>query len=186
MKIKLILLLILSSMLFACTVNHKVNHEEETFFKNSTSLVIPNNSMNNSYQYQNWYLNIKDDTCYIYSFPISSYGNYTSRGLNYMLINSNKKTQKNEILVIGGAPYKKDINVRLQVDDTSYLLAVDNMLAWVGNDEEVLVKMFKKNNLDVLVFSEFADLDSKSIDKYSLLGLQEALLEMNKKCGSPV
>ena len=88
-----------------------------------------------------------------------------------MLINSNKKNKKNEILVIGGAPYKKDINVRLQIDDTSYLLAVDNNLAWVGNDEEVLVKMLKKNNLDVLVFSEFEDLDAKSIDKYSLLGL---------------
>ncbi len=186
MRIKLIILLILSNLLFSCTVNKQVKNEDVAFFTKSNLLKIPDSQLNNSYQYQNWYLNIKNNACYIYSFPISSYGNYTARGLNYMLINSNKKNKKNEILVIGGAPYKKDINVRLQIDDTSYLLAVDNNLAWVGNDEEVLVKMLKKNNLDVLVFSEFEDLDAKSIDKYSLLGLQEALLEMNKKCGEPI
>lgn len=136
-------------------------------------------------QYGNWLFSNSKDGCYIYSFPVGSYGNYTERDLNYIMVNYNKEKKTNELVVVGGMQYTENSTARIQIENMSYLLLTVKDEAWATDDEAIISKMLNNNNSDVLFFSELkGEKPIQSLDKYSLLGFHEAYNVLQVLCAS--
>lgn len=67
--------------------------------------------------YGYWFFTKDKNKCYIFSFPISSYGHYLNRNLHYILINQNKET-----LVYAGRNYLANSKARLEIANISIFL----------------------------------------------------------------
>lgn len=162
--------------------------------------------------YGYWFFTKDKNKCYIFSFPISSYGHYLNRNLHYILINQNKET-----LVYAGRNYLANSKARLEIANISIFFDTVGAEAWTVDDSFVLNKFIDTNNKFFLFFSSLdpnykatnednkEELDSNKansseitndlsndypsptqsnevVDKYALDGFQVALKTMENNC----
>lgn len=98
--------------------------------------------------YGYWFFTKDRDKCYIFSFPISSYGHYLNRNLHYILINQNKET-----LVYAGRNYLANSKARLEIANISIFFDTVGAEAWTIDDSFVISKFLDENNKFFLFFS---------------------------------
>lgn len=98
--------------------------------------------------YGYWFFTKDKDKCYIFSFPISSYGHYLNRNLHYILINQNKET-----LVYAGRNYLVNSKARLEIANISIFFDTVGAEAWTVDDNFVLNKFLDNHNKFFLFFS---------------------------------
>ena len=129
-----------------------------------------------------WYFSNSGLDCFIFSFPISSSGNYLLRSYHYMIITYNKSNNTKEIYVVGGLSYREDALVRVYINKVDFFFIPFENQAWADNEEDVLKKLsFSRENF--LVFNEFKD-ETSAIDKYSIIGFKESFEKLNNACVS--
>ncbi|MFL1780650.1 hypothetical protein ABSA28_00341 [Candidatus Hepatincolaceae symbiont of Richtersius coronifer] len=135
-----------------------------------------------SIQYFNWFLTKDKGSCYIYSFPLSSYGTYKQRDLHYIMINYNKSTASNEIAIVGGGLYVEEANTILQISNKNFIFINFKNQAWTVNEGLIFATIKGSPNSDWLVFSNLQAQQTQIIDKYSPLGFIEAFAALNFSC----
>lgn len=127
-----------------------------------------------------WIFAKEGKSCYIYSFPVSSYGFYLDRKLHYMQINDKK-----EMMVLGGLSFKPESKVRIDVGTYSFFLETTEDKAW-ANNEDFIINIFLDNKDSILfVYNEFlpeGEKDQSAVDKYTLQGFLEAWEYMSINC----
>jgi hypothetical protein len=127
-----------------------------------------------------WIFSKEKNQCYIYSFPVSSYGFYLDRKIHYIQINDKK-----ELSVLGGLPYKVDSKVKIDISSISLFLDTLGDKAW-ANNEDFIINYFLKNEDSIFfIYNEFitvGDKDSSAVDKYTMQGFKDAWDYMNSEC----
>ncbi len=135
---------------------------------------------NDNQKFGAWIFAREGKSCYIYSFPVSSYGFYLERKLHYLQINDKK-----EMLVLGGLPFKLESKVRIDLASYSFFLEISEDKAW-ANNEDFIIKTFLDNQDSIIfVYNEFLAIDNKNqsaVDKYTLQGFLEAWEYMTINC----
>lgn len=171
MQYKFLLICLMSIFLFDCS-NKKIV-KNKVYKPKHLSINIHQN-------FEDWFLSRSVENCMMFSYPISSSGNYLNRDYHYMVINYNTAKNTKEIYIVGGYLYQKDSFVKIYVNKKDfYLQPIDNQ-AWVLDDDKLLKNiLFTKE--DFLVFSKFSN-GTTAIDKYSVSGFKDALIAMNNLC----
>ncbi|MDR2007662.1 MAG: hypothetical protein LBQ34_01655 [Alphaproteobacteria bacterium] len=128
-----------------------------------------------------WIFSKDGSRCYIYSFPVSSYGYYLERNIHYIQINDKK-----EISVLGGLPYKNDSKVKIDVVNINIFLDTMGDKAWVNKDEDFVIHYFLEHEDSIFfVYNEFTPINNKdlsAVDKYTMQGFTEAWQYMLDNC----
>ena len=168
-------------VLFAYFVLFSCFSGEKKVIKNKVNFV-KNIPIKDVQQFGDWYFSNSGLECFIFSFPISSSGDYLLRSYNYMMINYNKSKNTKEIYIIGGLPYKEGSLVRVYINKVDFFFIPYNNQAWGENEEAILKKMFSSKE-NFLVFNDFKD-NVSAIDKYSMLGFKQAFENLNNACVS--
>lgn len=119
--------------------------------------------------------------CYMASAPVKNTGNFSKRGDPYALITS-RGPSADEVSFSSGYPYKKDSQVRVEVDGTKFELFTRDELAWAydsGQDNRMVTSLKKGNRMTVRGTSPK---DTYSLDTYSLRGATAAYNKMKSLC----
>lgn len=127
-----------------------------------------------------WVFHKEGKSCYIYSFPVSSYGFYLERKIHFIEVNDKK-----EVSIVGGINYKKNSKVKIDISTFNFFLETEEGIAWTDHDE-LIIKTFldHKDNI-FFVYNEFQPLnykDQSAVDKYTLQGFLDAWEYMTIKC----
>jgi hypothetical protein len=88
----------------------------------------------------------------------------------------------NEISLIAGFPMKEGADASITIGKQSYALYTKEANAWVKNagEENTVIAVMKKSK--DLVFEGTSKRGNKTIDRYSLAGLSDALDAISKAC----
>lgn len=163
-------------LLFIVSCAKNIDKKEQI----SKSIPKDKKQANNNQKFGAWIFAREGKSCYIYSFPVSSYGFYLERKLHYLQINDKK-----EMLVLGGLPFKPESKVRIDLVSYSFFLEISEDNAW-ANNEDFIIKTFLDNQDSIIfVYNEFLSIDNKdqsSVDKYTLQGFLEAWEYMTINC----
>ncbi|MCL2567494.1 MAG: hypothetical protein FWE18_05315 [Alphaproteobacteria bacterium] len=163
-------------LLFIASCSTKTIDNKEKIMK-----AIPKSKKQNDNQrFGAWVFSKEADRCYIYSFPVSSYGFYLERNIHYIQINDKK-----EISVLGGLPYKNGIRVKIDIADINIFLETVDNKAW-AKDEDFIINYFLDHEDSIFfIYNEFTDTDNKdysAVDKYTMQGFTAAWQYMNDNC----
>ncbi len=170
-----ITILCFSFMLLSCSFGEKKPIKNKINF-------VQDLPMKNIERIGDWYFSNSGLECFMFSFPVSSSGDYLLRSYNYMMINYNKSNNSKEIYVVGGLLYKENSLVRVYINKVDFFFNTFENQAWAENEEIILKKLaFSKENF--LVFNDFKD-NTFAIDKYSISGFRKSLEKLNNACVS--
>ncbi len=120
-------------------------------------------------------------TCYIASFPKSKTGNYKRRDEPYFLV-TNIEDGSDEVSTSAGYKYKKNSDVRVNINGKKFKMFTKGELAWASDsigDTQMVKTMKKKNTMNVRGTSIKG---TYSIDRYSLSGFTAAHKRMKSLC----
>lgn len=119
--------------------------------------------------------------CYIASVPTKKAGNYNKRGEPFAII-TYRGSNKYEVSLSSGYPYKKEAPLHVQVDATTYKLFVDGDRGWAYDEAQdaKLVANMKKGSR--MVVKGTSRLGTSSSDTYSLSGFSAALSSLGSLC----
>jgi hypothetical protein len=126
----------------------------------------------------------KSKTCYIYSVPQKSEGDYSKRNPTYFQVTHRPGDKSfNVVSVTAGYVYKKDSNAEAEVDGTKYSLFTDGDTAWSrdAKGDAALVTAMKNGNQMIVRGS--SSRGTLTTDIYSLHGFTAAHAAIDKACG---
>ncbi len=125
-------------------------------------------------------------SCYIASLPKKTEGKYKKRGETYILLTHWPALKDfNVIELRAGYTYKKDSEVRLNIDTNAFSLFVAGGTAWARDkktDRLLARAMIKGVRLVALGTSSKG---TRTRDTYSLSGFTAAYKAIGKACGVP-
>lgn len=137
--------------------------------------------------FRDWYLYAYDEaggkTCYIASKPSEEAGNWNRRGPAAVLVSRLPIPGSGaQVSVQPGYNYKANSTVQLKVGNQEWQLFTQGEHAWANTDEEdaaIIRAMQRGSNMTVRGTSQ---LDTFSLDTYSLLGFTAAFEAMRDAC----
>ena len=134
----------------------------------------------NNQKFGAWIFSKEGKSCYIYSFPVSSYGFYLDRKLHYLQINDKK-----EMSVLGGLAFKPESKVRIDLASYSFFLEIVGDKAWANNEDFIINTFLDNKDSIIFIYNEFLPMSGKgqsAVDKYTLQGFLEAWEYMTINC----
>ena len=140
-------------------------------------------------QYGDWsshqYKENGKSVCYMASKPAKDEGNYTRRGDIFAFITHRKSDgTKNEFSYAAGYPYKKDSEVKVNIDSKwKFTLFTDGENAWTAGpseDKKLIDAIRRGSKMTVVGYSKRG---TKTTDTYSLKGSSKAHEAINNACG---
>jgi hypothetical protein len=137
--------------------------------------------------FRDWYLYAYDEaagkTCYIASKPTAEAGNWRNRGPAAVLVSRLPIPDTNEqVSVQPGYPFKVGSTVELKIGDDEWQLFTQGEHAWANTSDEdgaIIRAMQRGSDMTVRGTSQ---LDTYSLDTYSLLGFTAAFEAMRDAC----
>ena len=124
---------------------------------------------------------IKDpDYCYIGSLPeIKDIPDGKIRGDTYILVYIINNSKNPIVQIDAGYPYKKNVDVRVTIDNSEFIFYSDDDTAWTNQDSKVIYAMQKGMNLKVEGESSRG---TKTEDTYTLVGFTAAYKKLTNDC----
>ncbi|MGD9539263.1 MAG: invasion associated locus B family protein [Alphaproteobacteria bacterium] len=119
--------------------------------------------------------------CYIASRPSKAEGTFKKRGEPYATVTRRQGAE--EVSVTAGYPFKEGSRVEAAIGGTMFNLFTENEWAWTQNDaadKQMIAAMERGSAMTVRGESQ---LDTRSIDTYSLKGFTAARKAMAGACG---
>ena len=127
-----------------------------------------------------WTFVLEDNYCYIGSAPIKEEGDYTKRGLTYVLVYRINKSPDKIVQVTAGYNYDESKPVILKIDQTTFDFFGKEDSAWTSDkDKEVIFAMKKGITLIVEGYSSRGTL---TVDTYTLKGFTAGFNKLSKDC----
>lgn len=138
-------------------------------------------------EFRDWHLYAYDDSsgriCYIASKPTEEAGNWNRRGQAAVLVSRLPVPDVDEqVSVQPGYPFKTGSTVELTIGDRQWQLFTQGEHAWANTDEEdqAIIRAMQAG-VDMTVRGT-SQLDTFSLDTYSLLGFTAAFDAMRNAC----
>ncbi len=137
--------------------------------------------------FRDWHLYAYDDsagrTCYIASKPTEEAGNWNRRGPAAVLVSRLPVTEANEqVSVQPGYTFKSGSTVEVKIGNREWQLFTQGEHAWANTDDEdqAIIRAMQAG-VDMTVRGT-SQLDTFSLDTYSLLGFTAAFEAMRDAC----
>ncbi len=121
------------------------------------------------------------EICYLLSIPISSQKTIHFRDNAYFIITHDAK-QNNEISTSPGFYLKENSNTEISFGSQKFYLFSYKNLAWANNSNEDIdiIKAMKEN--DQMFITSISNNKELVIDRYSLIGFNQAYNKMRRIC----
>ena len=137
--------------------------------------------------FRDWFLYAYDEaggkTCYIASKPTAEAGNWNRRGPAAVLVSRLPIPDAGEqVSVQPGYPFKNNSTAELKIGNQEWRLFTQGEHAWANTDDEdaaIIRAMQRGSDMTVRGTSQ---LDTYSVDTYSLLGFTAAFEAMRDAC----
>ena len=120
-------------------------------------------------------------TCYIASFPVDKTGNYTKRDEPYILV-TRVCQDTYEVSTSSGYKYKKNSDVKANIDGKVFTLLTEGELAWLETSQQDKSMISSMKAGSTLKIRGTSIKGTYSIDTYSLSGVTAAHKHMQKNC----
>lgn len=121
--------------------------------------------------------------CYLHSEPAKQVGKYKKRGDTFLQVSHRPADKvRNEISLTSGYTYKKDSDVRIEIDGAKFSLFTDRDGAWARDsktDTRLVRAMMKGKRMVVRGVSSRG---TETTDTYRLSGFTAAHKAMSKAC----
>ncbi len=162
-------------LLFIASCNNPIDTKQKMM-----KSIPKNKKQSDTQKFGAWIFSKESKHCYIYSFPVSSYGSYLERKIHYLQVNDKK-----ELSVLGGLSFKEGSKVRIDLASYTFFLEIVGNNAWTNNDDFIISKFLDNKDSIFFVYNEFKavnDKDQSAVDKYTLQGFLEAWEYMTINC----
>lgn len=127
-----------------------------------------------------WTFVLEDNYCYIGSAPIKEEGDYTKRGITYVIVYRINKSPEKIVQITAGYNYDASKPITVKIDNTSYDFFGEADTAWTRKkDTEVIFAMQKGLTMVVQGYSSRGTLTN---DTYTLKGFTTAYNKLSKDC----
>jgi invasion protein IalB len=137
--------------------------------------------------HQDWNLYVvegKEKLCYIASEPKKQEGTYKSRGNPFIIVARIPSSPPiDEVSVRAGYTYKKNSEVSVRIDGTTFNFFTNDEQAWAksAQDDKAAITAMRRGKQALVQATSTRD--TKSSDTYSLSGFSDAYSAMTAACG---